>query len=206
MFNINVQRETRTIVKAVGVLGWLIIFSVTTYLYVRQGCPHPELEYSSSSCQPYVYNAGLIPASYIPPMNIYKSLTMTGGGLQCYMERFLYSYQSLGLGYAQNFRSEIYCAFNGTTNYTKFAYIDSAPNIASRLLSEVYYGTTDQWNTDLVHNTTMASCYFIVNNSAFTTCTVTFKNGTTASDIPITPGMMKYFDYSPNLETLAGDT
>ncbi|KAF9347848.1 hypothetical protein BGX26_000706, partial [Mortierella sp. AD094] len=127
MLNINVQKETRLSAKVVGVFGWLLIISASTYQYIKHGCPHLEQQFASS-CKPYTYGAGLVPTSNNPPIYAYQSFEANGTDLSCFLERFMYSYQLFERGHVQNVRSEIHCGFKdpqtGSVERTDFAYVD----------------------------------------------------------------------------------
>ncbi|KAG0273095.1 hypothetical protein BGZ96_005021, partial [Linnemannia gamsii] len=213
MLNLPVETRVRGIIKAFGFFGWLVIFIVTTYLYVQKGCPHTETVYSSS-CLPYTYSAGFVPGSSNPPIYLYHPITLSGNTVACYMERYIYTFQNYrGPGYSQTFRSELHCnqAYTGNaslvpsssyepmfnrTNYARSAYVDSPKDTAGTIVALIG-NITQKDKPPFPYGIPQAACHYIQGDQNYETCGLDYlKNLTTVN---ITLDMKKYFDRSEAL-------
>ncbi|KAK3811663.1 MAG: hypothetical protein J3R72DRAFT_504683, partial [Linnemannia gamsii] len=218
MLDLPVEKSVRPIIKAFILFVWLVIFIVTMYFYVKQGCPHTETVYSSS-CLPFTYSAGLVPGSSIPPIYLYEPITLSGNTVACYMKRFIYTFQGYpGSGYTQTFRSELLCSqaytgnaslipsstygpvlFNGT-NYAKFAYVDSPKDVASAMLALI--GNHVQTNPASTYDIDRAACYYIQGGELkYQNCVIEYNNKTKTT-VNLTLKMKEYFDRSEALMTV----
>ncbi|KAG9061316.1 hypothetical protein KI688_007294 [Linnemannia hyalina] len=216
MLNLPVETSVKYIHKAFGLFGWFAILVATTYFYVKNGCPHTETVYSSS-CSPYTYSAGLVPGTSIPPIYLYKPITLSGNTVACFMDRYIYTFQNYrGPGYSQTFRSELYCnqAYTGNaslvpsssyepvfnrTNYAKFAYVNSPKAVAHVMMAVIR--EPNQTNTASTSDISQAGCHYIQGDHDYDSCGLDYSNKTETT-VNITLIMKEYFDGSKALMTV----